>query len=407
MNGRDRRRTVYVPYVCDHVYVLAAALRAHHIPTEVLPPPDDETLAIGMGLCKGRECLPCFTFTGDIIRRARRPGFDPAQAALLMPTTAGPCRFGQYNALQRHILDRQGLAEMEIISPTAANSYQGFGDNATKLRALIWQGVVAVDLLQKLLHEHRPYEVDPGQADKAYDECLHRVVAATERGGEQQTVTAMHRAAAQFAALRVDRSEPRPLIGLVGEIYLRFNAYSNQEVIRRVEALGGEVLVASFMEWFYFTNWEAKTRARVLGMSLESLKVFLVNAYQRRQEGKLLKPVEHLLKRPHDPPLAQLMENIRPYYEPTLGTEAVLSMGRAIDFAQNGLSGILNVMPFSCMPGIIVAGMGPRLRADLDNIPWLDVVYDAQGETNINTRLEAFMYQAVQFQRQLARRAAC
>jgi predicted nucleotide-binding protein (sugar kinase/HSP70/actin superfamily) len=116
--------------------------------------------------------------------------------------------------------------------------------------------------------------------------------------------------------------------------------------------------------------------------------------------------VEHLLKHVHESPIARLMDNIRPYYEPALDTEAVLSMGKSIDFAQNGLCGILNIMPFSCMPGIIVAGMAPRLRADLDNIPWLDIIYDAQGGTNINTRLEAFMYQAVQFQRRSHRLVA-
>ena len=62
-----------------------------------------------------------------------------------------------------------------------------------------------------------------------------------------------------------------------------------------------------------------------------------------------------------------------------------------------GLSGIVNVMPFSCMAGIITAGMAPRIRADLGGVPWLDVIYDAQGGTNVNTRLEAFMYQATQY----------
>ena len=56
------------------------------------------------------------------------------------------------------------------------------------------------------------------------------------------------------------------------------------------------------------------------------------------------------------------------------------------------------------MPGIITAGMAPRLRSDLDNIPWLDVIYDAQEGTNINTRLEAFMYQVKQFQRRMEER---
>ncbi|MDH3569457.1 MAG: hypothetical protein OER89_04635, partial [Gemmatimonadota bacterium] len=120
---------------------------------------------------------------------------------------------------------------------------------------------------------------------------------------------------------------------------------------------------------------------------------------------RLLNAVAHALRYPHEAAVAQLMSNIRPYYEPMLGTEAVLSMGRAIEYARNGLSGILNIMPFSCMPGIIVAGMAPQIRADLDNVPWLDVIYAAQGGTNIQTRLEAFMHQAHQFQRRRSAQA--
>ncbi len=402
-NGHDKPKTVYIPYMCDHGFILGAALRAHGVPTEALPPPGDETLAIGLDLCKGRECLPCFTTTGDIILRSQQSDFDPAQSILMMPTTNGPCRFGQYRTLQRNILDQNGLAEMDIVSPSTKNSYRGFGDNPTKLRALAWQGVVAVDLLQKLLHEHRPYEVNKGQTDEIYQQCMEQVVAGTEAGGGKALVEAMQWTAKQFEALPVDRSRPRPLVGLVGEIYLRFNTYSNQDVIRRVEDAGGEVMVASMMEWFYYTNWSVKEFSWGLGKYMGFLGMTLVDKYQQYQENKLVKQVEHLLKHPHEAPISQLIENVRPYYEPYLATEAVLSMGKAIDFAKSGLCGILNIMPFSCMPGIITAGMAPRLRADLDNIPWLDVIYDAQEGTNINTRLEAFMYQAVQFQRRVAK----
>jgi hypothetical protein len=50
------------------------------------------------------------------------------------------------------------------------------------------------------------------------------------------------------------------------------------------------------------------------------------------------------------------------------------------------------------MPGIIVTGLAEAVRADHGRIPWLDVIYDAQGGTNIQTRLEAFMHQARQVQ---------
>ncbi|MDH3497296.1 MAG: hypothetical protein OER21_11065 [Gemmatimonadota bacterium] len=406
MSTTTRRKTVFIPRMCDHALTVGAAMRAQGTRAEVLPPPDDETLGIGLNLCAGRECSPCFTCTGDIIRRARQPGFDPATSVLLMPTTAGPCRFGQYSTLLRNVLDEQGLGDMEIASPSGENSYRGFSDHPGKLRALMWEGVVAVDLLQKLLHEYRPYEGDAGSADRVYARHLDLVVEATEAGGEAHTVKSLRDAATAFAALPVDRSEPRPLIGLVGEIYLRFNTYSNQDVVRQVENAGGEVTVATLMEWLYFTNWQAKRLASSRGAHTEFLKVSLVDLYQQRAEHRLLNAVAHALRYPHEASVAQLMSNIRPYYEPMLGTEAVLSMGRAIEYARNGLSGILNIMPFSCMPGIIVAGMAPQIRADLDNVPWLDVIYAAQGGTNIQTRLEAFMHQAHQFQRRRSAQAS-
>jgi predicted nucleotide-binding protein (sugar kinase/HSP70/actin superfamily) len=69
-------------------------------------------------------------------------------------------------------------------------------------------------------------------------------------------------------------------------------------------------------------------------------------------------------------------------------------MARILDVARHGLSGIVNVLPFSCMPGSVVACLGPRLRKERNDIPWLDVAFDGQRETNLHTRLEAFMHQA-------------
>ncbi|MBN2005839.1 MAG: hypothetical protein JXA21_20950 [Anaerolineae bacterium] len=391
-------KTIYLPYMADHAVTMAAALRCHKLDAVVMDEPDDESLAIGQSLCLGKECLPCFTCVGDIVKQSRKPDFDPERAALFMPTTGGPCRFGQYNALHRLLLDEMGLQAVEIVSPSAENSYQGFGEHATALRLLIWRGVVGVDLLRKLRYAHRPYETVPGQTDAVYYECLYDLAGAIETGKRRPAIAAMARAGAKFRALPVARREPRPVIGMVGEIYLRNNDFTNQEIVRHVEALGGEVWVAPLMEWFYFTNYGTKARARVAGDHLGWLKTQAGDLIQRRIEHEMLKPVQDLLRNAHEVPVDQLMENDRPYYDPALGTEAALSIGKAIDYARQGLSGILHVLPLNCMPATTVTGIAPKVRQDLDRIPWLDIIYDAQAMTNINTRLEAFMYQARQYQ---------
>lgn len=393
-------KTIYVPYMCDHCYALAAAYRDQGIPAITLPPPNKETLALGQDLCKGQECLPCFTTTGDIVHLVRQAEFDPEKAAIFMPTTSGSCRFGQYDILQKELLREQGLGHIEFITPSANNSYLGLGDNPVRMRQLIWQGAIAIDLLQRLTHEYRPYECQKGETDKVYQLCLDHICAAIEAGADKRLVEAMAWAAKQYETLAVDRRERRPLIGLVGEIYVRLNAFSNQEIIRQVEAAGGEIVFASLGEWFHFTTWDYRKYTALMDLYVDFFKATVSEVYQNYTERKLVEPVAHLLRFPHETPIGKLMENLKPYYHPDLNSEATLSMGKAIDmFKHDGACGIINVMPFSCMPGIITAGMAPRLRADLENIPWLDLIFDGQEGTNLKTRLEAFIYQAVQFQR--------
>ena len=85
------------------------------------------------------------------------------------------------------------------------------------------------------------------------------------------------------------------------------------------------------------------------------------------------------------------------YIHDTFEGEAILSIGKAIDFYNKGVSGIINIMPFGCMPGTIVSALLKRMREDHSNIPCLNMAYEGQENTNSATKLEAFMHQAYQF----------
>lgn len=398
-------KTTYVPYMSAHGYPLAAAMRYHGMRAEVLSPPDSETLALGLSLCRGRECMPFFLTTGDFLQRSRDPSFQADEAAFMMPMSQGPCRFGQYRYLQRRILDEHGLAAVEILSPSSDNGWNGFGPRPQELRRLAWQGFVAVDLLQKLLYETRPYERGEGTADGLYRRALERLCAGIEAGGGRRLVPVMEWAADEFRRLPVDLSEPRPVVGLVGEVYLRLNEHANQDLIRHVEAAGGEVRVAGFMEFMYYSNWHLKKRALMRRRYGAYLRTLLVDLYQERWERRLSAPVHPALRQPPEPPVGPMLERLEPFYPPVLETEAPITLGRAMEFAREGAAGILNVLPFACMPGIVAAAVASRIRDRIGGVPWLDVSYDAQQQTNLKTRLEVFMHQVYQFDRRRMRGA--
>lgn len=392
------QKTVYLPYMADHVVAIAGALTHFGIPCEMLPPPDEETLAIGLDLCRGRECLPCFLSTGDIVRACRH-GLDLERSAVLMPTAPGPCRFGQYRVLQRQVLEQEGFGGLEILSPTSENSYHGFGEHPQALRLLVWKGIVAVDLLLKLLYEFRPYETEPGATEAAYRRGLDTIRLATAEGNSGALVRAMDAIAADFECLPVDRSTVRPRVAVVGEIYVMLNAHSNQQLIRQLEASGAEVVTGTLTEWFHFSDRTKIERSALFGEWTSLLGTAALGVYQGRTERHLFSRVRHLLRHPADPPMHELFKKARPYFDTILGTETLLTVAKVVDYAEHGVSGIVNVMPFSCMPGIVISSLSTHIRRDFGLLPWLDINFDGQRITNIRTRLEAFVHQVAQYAR--------
>jgi predicted nucleotide-binding protein (sugar kinase/HSP70/actin superfamily) len=122
---------------------------------------------------------------------------------------------------------------------------------------------------------------------------------------------------------------------------------------------------------------------------------------QKRDEHKIDHIFTGTLANHPEPSIKQTLEAAKPYLDDSFEGEAVLSVGKCEDYVRKGCSALVNVMPFTCMPGTIVGAVMKRYREDHNNIPFLNMAYDGQEETNTLTRLEAFMHQARQYQRQM------
>ena len=64
---------------------------------------------------------------------------------------------------------------------------------------------------------------------------------------------------------------------------------------------------------------------------------------------------------------------------------------------KTGISGIANILPFTCMPGTVVTAVADLFKRDHENIPYVSIAYDGQEDTAIDLRLQAFMHQAREF----------
>ena len=393
---RDGRvRKIYIPHMSDHSFPFAAAFRACGVEAEVMQESDEETVQIGRKYTLGKECFPCILTTGDMLRTSRRADFDPERSAFFMPSGSGPCRFGQYHRFHRMVLSEHGFEHVPIYAPNQDDRlYRELDVLGGKFARLGWRAIVATDFLVKMLHQTRPYEVRPGETDRVYREELARVEAAVERGGDA-VYEALETAVNSFLSVAVT-GNGRPVVGIVGEIYIRSNRFSNSDLVRKVEEFGGEVRLAPITEWLTYVNYTGKKKSLQEGGLSNLFHLMLTDHIQKKDEHRMERIFERYLRQGHEPRLKVVLNQAMPYIDESFEGEAILSVGKTIDFIHKGASGIINAMPFTCMPGTISSAI-MRLIQNKYEVPAINVAYDGQGESNITTRLEAFMHQVKEY----------
>jgi len=376
---------------------MAAAFRHCGIDAEVLAPSDEESLELGRRYTTGKECLPAIVTAGDMVKKVFSKDFDRERSAFFMPGGSGPCRFGQYNRLHRYILKEIGYEDVPVLSPNQGQSfYDDFRNLEKDPTRLAWQGIVVVDLLVKTLHRVRPYEVNPGETDRVFRDCITRLTEVIERGGDLVKTSA--ELADAMKAVPV-REEDRPLVGIVGEIYVRSHTLSNADVIRTLESLGAEVDLAGFIEWIYYTNYVRIRRNRWQRDFFAGVKNILKQWVQKTDERRLAGPFTDLLREAVETPTREILGEASPYIHDSFEGECVLTVGKSISYYHHHASGVVNVMPFTCMPGNICAALLKRVREDHEQVPVVSLAYDGQNLGGKLTRLEAFMHQVKEFHR--------
>lgn len=392
-----KERVLFFPYMNDNAQAIAAAARSCGIRSEVLPMQDEKDLELGRLHTSSRECFPMICTTGSFLKKLMQPGVDPSQVSFFMPDHNGPCRFGQYNHLQRVLFDKLGYEKAEIVSPSNESSYADIaGKDAPKFRFNAWKGFIAVDFLRKLKQETKPYELHTGDTDAVYSSSLDRIIRCIETGAH-----GLHRVlqeiAGNFRKIPVDRSYRKPIVGVIGEIFMRDNSFCNGGLINRLEMLGVETLIAPFSEWVTYSTYRYE-RDSIWKRDIRGyLKAHVQELAQHVSENLIMRNIRHEIDHVRQVPLQSMLQLCNPYVHKDYDGDPPIAMGTAAYLATRGVSGIAAILPFTCMPGTLVAAVSDSFRKDHGNIPWINVAYDGQDSVSLDTRLQAFVFQVKEF----------
>ena len=406
-------RRLWIPYMNETARMLAACLKAYGIDAEALPRSPDNGLNLAREAISEDVCLPAFMTTEDMLHRVSQPDFDPTKEAFFQGNAEGPCRFGMYSMLQRRILDTLGYTDVDVVTLGAKSEHGGLG---MMFSLLMWDSIVCHDLLFKMLLRTRPYETNKGDSEALFERYLRKlvdIIPAHKERLERHRLAAMmntnhldeyeellRRAAEDFAGIP-KRREGRPLVGVVGEFYVRLDALANQDILRKLEAAGAETWLAPMSEFFGYVNYLSrmfsKDRLRDCGWSRDEIRTYLTTSLNARMVVKDEHALYHatlpFLEDYDDIGSAEVIANGTNYMNYNFGGEAICSMGKSEDFANRGLAGIVSVIPFNCMPGNTVTALSQSLRRRHNNIPFLNLDYDGFIDSSRDAKIVNFMWQ--------------
>ncbi len=381
----DATKTFVIPRMAPHIELVAALLEGSGFRAIVLPEPNERNLLYADKITSGVECLPYRVTLGDFLRFCYEDGAGLKNVEAVMAGAYGPCRFGKYALEQIKILGEVGF-DLPIRTTVSNNAYRDTEISPGYAR-LAWKGCVAIDYLQRLLWRTRPYEERQGSADEMFDEYLGRVVGRVRKKEGFDDI--LRQATPDFKSVIDPHLPRRPLVGINGEIFLRSNRFSNQDLVRECERAGLEVVVSSIGEWMkyiFYRHVEDAVRDRKL---LKALVSYAIKRAWEHDGHKVIRHFKDLIDE-EEPSTGKLLAQTSRWLSPKCGSEAVLSIGSAIEWLENpAFAGVISVMPHGCMPGGIVAAMSERFSA-IYRKPWINLTYDGFVESTNRTKINNF-----------------
>jgi predicted nucleotide-binding protein (sugar kinase/HSP70/actin superfamily) len=384
---RKMRKTykILIPQMLPiHFALLEQVLRRHGYDVELLTTEYPQIVTEGLQSVHNDTCYPALLVIGQMLDALKSGKYDMDRVALMITQTGGGCRASNYIHLLRKALKRNGLEHIPVISLNLSGMEKNPGFKMTP--PLLYELICSLfygDVLMDLRNQIRPYELQAGQTDA----LTERWVAELSRKLSLfHFKRAVRKICAEYGTIPVDRSAPKPRVGVVGEIYIKYAPLGNNDLEAFLRSQDAEVVVPGVMGFIQF----------MCDHNIADTKYYGVKRLKGRLSGWLLKLLCYLenqviaIFKEQDglrasEPFMQKKSLIGGYVsELNKMGEGWLLTAEMLELIHSGAQGIVCTQPFGCLPNHIV-GKG-MIRAIRRRNPGCNIVaidYDP-GATRIN-----------------------
>ncbi|GHT48680.1 2-hydroxyglutaryl-CoA dehydratase [Bacteroidia bacterium] len=394
----DTKKTVLLPWFGDFISPMIPSLgELAGYKFVNMPKTSKQSAEEGLKYGHNEVCYPSILVLGDIITALKSGNYDLNNIVVAIAQTGGQCRFTNYVAQIKAGIQSAGFSNIPVLVLTTGSVYNNeqsaFKMPALKMANIFIYCILYGDSLEKMWRSTVVKEKKKGTTQPIFDHYMALGVEAVRQNDSRLLLKHLKQAVMEFNAVPVNDKKYTP-VGLIGEIYTKYNNYSQAHIGRWLREQGMEVttppLIDLFLQYFIDNRENNKN-----GVSKDTaLERMLINPVLQKiintrvnkvdkimQKYRFYQPVESIYKR------AEYASDIL-----TLSNqfgEGWLIAAEVACYARSGIDKIVCVQPFGCIANHITArGIEKRLKKFYPNVNLLFLDVDAStAEVNLQNRL--------------------
>ena len=224
---------------------------------KLLPEVSQEAIEEGLKFVNNDACYPSIIVIGQLLEALQSGEYDLNNTSVVMTQTGGGCRATNYISLLRKALKEAGFGHIPVISANLLGTERHPGFEITRsLMNKVVMGMHYGDLLMRVLHRVRPYEVIPGSANLLYQKWVERAKRQLLSAKKPDFLDNIKAIVRDFDRLEITHSQ-KPRVGVVGEILVKYHPAANNNVISLLESEGAEVVMPDLLDFFLYSAYDS------------------------------------------------------------------------------------------------------------------------------------------------------
>lgn len=413
-----------------HDLFIQSAFRGLGYQVQAMDVPDNRALQYGREFGNRGQCNPTYFTVGNLVKQLKKMEADGLSKKEIIENylfatagSCGPCRFGTYVTEYRKALRDAGFEGFRVILfQQTGGVKQATGEEMglkidTTFFLTMTKAVIIGDILNVLGYRIRPYEVEAGSTDRVLENAKQRVARAFEtRKGLWRALWQTRR---ELAALKVDRTQVKPRVAIIGEFWaMTTEGDGNYHMHRFLEKEGAEVDIQLVISWCLYLLWSAqydtRERAKLKGVDRggqKGSKFALENVNVAKRLWGLAAADKFIrllfacygrllgLKKFHLPDMDHIAEISHSFYDNNLrGGEGHMEVGKLIhNVVDQKVNMTLSIKPFGCMPSSAVSDGVQSLITELyPSAVFLPIETSGDGAVNVYSRVQMQLFKARQ-----------